>query len=316
MKRTALVTGAFVLGAVALVVAAIIGLGGAWLWDKRTEAIVYFEGSVKGLYEGAPVTFRGVQIGQVQSIGVQVNEKTLATRIPVTLLLDAKVLKFGDGQVRDDVRALVQRGLRARLALQSFVTNQALIDLDFKPEIGARLMGRPGEPEIPVMRDRIENLIEQVTELPIKELAQDLRKTMAALQESLQAARRTVDILGKEASATSAQARQTLAATEHALVEVQGSAQKTLASIERLADTTRGTVSGLQPEIQRAVVSAREAADSARSAAQRVNEFADPGAPMRADLDSTMRDLSQAARNLKDLSELLDERPNAIIFGK
>jgi paraquat-inducible protein B len=34
------------------------------------------------------------------------------------------------------------------------------------------------------------------------------------------------------------------------------------------------------------------------------------------DLESTVADLSQAARNLRSLSELLEERPNAILFGK
>jgi len=42
---------------------------------------------------------------------------------------------------------------------------------------------------------------------------------------------------------------------------------------------------------------------------------ADTGAPLRGDLDAALRDLSQAARSLRSLSEQLEERPNAIIFG-
>ena len=47
----------------------------------------------------------------------------------------------------------------------------------------------------------------------------------------------------------------------------------------------------------------------------RVADLTAPGAPLRGDLDSAVRDLSQAARGLRSLSELLEEKPNAVIFG-
>jgi paraquat-inducible protein B len=47
----------------------------------------------------------------------------------------------------------------------------------------------------------------------------------------------------------------------------------------------------------------------------RVAEMTAPGASLRGDLDAAIRDLSQAARGLRDWSELLEEKPNAIIFG-
>lgn len=316
MKRSAFAVGAFVLGAVFLAVAAIIGVGRASLWHELTRAEVYFEGSVRGLYVGAPVTFRGVQIGQVESIGIQVDDRTLAARIPVILLLDPRALRFDDGRERRDIRSLVQQGLRARLGLQSFVTNQALVDLDFKPGSPARLLGPPQAPEIPVTRDRIDAFIEQVTDLPLRETAAELRQTLAALQEALKAATRTVDVLGREAQSTSAQARATLATVQQTLQAVQGNAQGALAAVEKLADATRGSVTQLQPEMQRTLVSAREAADSARLAMQQVAQLAAADGPVRADFDSAVRDLSQAARSLKDLSETLDDRPEALIFGK
>ena len=89
----------------------------------------------------------------------------------------------------------------------------------------------------------------------------------------------------------------------------------TLASITQLTEAARNTVSSAQPELQRTLVSAREAADSARLAMTRVTEMTAPGASQRGDLDAAVRDLSQAARGLRDWSELLEEKPNAIIFG-
>ena len=57
--------GAFVLGALFLAVAALVAFGGGKLF-KRTQAhVAYFEGSLKGMAIGAPVTFNGVKIGSV-----------------------------------------------------------------------------------------------------------------------------------------------------------------------------------------------------------------------------------------------------------
>ena len=72
---------------------------------------------------------------------------------------------------------------------------------------------------------------------------------------------------------------------------------------------------GVRPELQQTLTSAREAAESARLATSRVAEMTAPGAPLRDDLEAAVRDLSQAARGLRDWSELLEEQPNAVIFG-
>ena len=70
-----------------------------------------------------------------------------------------------------------------------------------------------------------------------------------------------------------------------------------------------------QPELQRTLNGTREAAESARLAMNRVAEMTSPNASLRGDLDAAVRDLSQAARSLREWSEMLEEKPNAIIFG-
>ncbi|HEX9136276.1 MAG TPA: MCE family protein, partial [Nitrospirota bacterium] len=56
--------GAFVLGAVALLIAGIVIFSSRTMFSKTNKNVLFFEGSVKGLKVGAPVVFRGVQIGQ------------------------------------------------------------------------------------------------------------------------------------------------------------------------------------------------------------------------------------------------------------
>jgi len=57
--------GAFVLGALALIVAAILFFGGGAFLATPLPAVSFFHGSVAGLQVGAAVTYRGVEVGQV-----------------------------------------------------------------------------------------------------------------------------------------------------------------------------------------------------------------------------------------------------------
>lgn len=319
IKKQALLVGSFVIGALALVIAGILWLSDTNLFQTQLRAVVYFRGSVSGLYIGAPVTFRGVQVGQVDQIDIQVDHGSLEARIPVRLRIRPDAVTFSrNGEQAVDLPDLVQRGLRARLVAQSFVTGQKSIDLDFVPDAlpPQNLTAGPGgAAEIPAVADRFDALFDQLAELPLRETVRDLRLTLDVLRLTLDSTRKTLDVASTEVAETAAEARKTLAVASSSLLQVQGSAQSALASMARLTDTTREAVQAAQPELQRSLDGARQAADQARLAMTRVAELTAPGAPLRSDLDGAVRDLSQAARSLREWAELLEDQPNAVIFG-
>lgn len=324
MKRNALLIGAFVLAALAMIVVGVLWLSGNSLFKKQQEAMIYYKGNVSGLYVGAPVTFRGVAVGQVEEIGIQVDRDSLKSLIPVRIRLqpDALRIRRGGAATAIDLPTLVQRGLRARLVAQSFVTGQKSIELDFLPNTPSTLVGESERPEIPALGDRFGALIDQVADLPLRDTVQEVRDTVKELRETLVSVQHTLDSSQKvltsaagELAQTGRDSRATLQVANDAVRQVQANAAATLASITQLSDATRNTVTAAQPELQRTLEGARDAADSARVAMSRVAEMTAPNAALRADLDASMRDLSQAARGLRDWSELLEEKPNAVIFG-
>lgn len=325
MKRNALLIGAFVILAFAIAIGAILWLSGNSLFRKQVQAIIYYYGNVSGLYVGAPVTFRGVSVGQVDDIGIDVDSQTLKARIPVRIHLQPDALNFtGQKGAPVDVMNLVERGLRARLVAQSFVTGQKSVELDFLPKTTYKLVGKedPAKPEIPAVADRFGALIDQVAELPLKETVQDmrdtvkeLRETLVHVQKSLDSAQGVITAAADQVVKTGDASRETLRTATEAIRQVQSSTTATLASITKLSETSRQAVLDAQPELQQTLVNSREAAESARLAMDRVSALTAPGAPLRGDLDSAVRDLSQAARSLRDWSDLLEEKPNAIIFG-
>ena len=323
MKRNALLIGGFVIAALAIIVAGVLWLSGNSLFSKHIEAMIYYKGNVSGLYVGAPVTFRGVAVGQVEAIGIEVDRASLQALAPVRVRLQPNAMQFnGSSTTPIDLSTLVQRGLRARLVAQSFVTGQKSIELDFVPNTPSTLVGTNGKPEIPALAERFGALIDQVAELPLRETVQEMRDTVKELRTTLVGAQRALDdtkaVLASAASElqqTGAQSRVTLKAASDAIRLAQANSATTLASITQLSDTTRGAVVAAQPELQRTLTSAREAAESARLTTVRLSEITAPGASLRGDLDSAMRDLSQAARGLRDWIELLEQQPNAVIFG-
>jgi len=241
----------------------------------------------------------------------------------VRIKLAADALRFGrHKETPVDLPTLVQRGLRARLVAQSFVTGQKSIELDFVPNTPSTLVGDGSKPEIPALAERFGALIDQVAELPLRDTVQEirdtvkeLRDTLVSVQHTLEGAQTMLKSTAGELAQTGTESRVTLKAATDAIHAVQGQSDKTLAAITQLSDATRSTVLAAQPELQRTLAGTRDAAESARVAMNRVAEMTAPNASLRGDLDAAMRDLSQAARGLRDWSELLEEKPNAVIFG-
>src|SRR5208282_4872956 len=133
-KTNPAIVGAFVLGAIALAVLAVIALGSGRLFQKRYEYVLFFQGSVNGLRVGAPVKFKGVEIGSVTRILVNLNTPQVqpqaaggSFRIPVIIeLQERRLIRTGANEAgledQQLIGSLIDRGLRAELSMESFVT--------------------------------------------------------------------------------------------------------------------------------------------------------------------------------------------------
>jgi paraquat-inducible protein B len=179
------VVGAFVLGGLALAVAAILFFGGTRLFAPTTRAVIFFEGSVAGLDIGAPVTFRGVRVGSVQHVALHLSVDGRA-RIPVTVeLLPGQVLLEGEEVRRGTgLERFVAAGLRAQLVMQSFVTGQLRIDLDFRPGTPATTVAADtsGLPQIPALPSDFERLRATLAEVPVQDLAQTAQRVLHSVE--------------------------------------------------------------------------------------------------------------------------------------
>jgi len=184
------VIGCFVLGAIALIVIAVVVLGSGKFFKKSVGAVCLFEGSVGGLNIGAPVVFRGVKVGSVTGVKLQAfreAKREVEFKIPVFLELEpesVEVVKDTHREPEKNLKRLIELGLRAKLETQSLVTGQRQIALDFEPDKPAKFVAAdPGYTEIPTIPTPMEEFVKKVQNLPIDEIFEKLRSTLAEIEK-------------------------------------------------------------------------------------------------------------------------------------
>ena len=162
---------------------------------KKNRWLLHFEGSVGGLSVGAPVKFKGIQIGEVIDINLEFDYNAMAFRIPVVVEINQERIGFTGRQTVARVRVvemLVEKGLRAQLKQGNLLTGQLYISLDMYPDQPLRKIGYGGKyPEIPTIPTPIEEVTRSITKivdrlekLPLEEIGKDLRETLAHLNRS------------------------------------------------------------------------------------------------------------------------------------
>lgn len=183
--------GAFVVGALALGVGGVLAFGGTDLFTEQERLVVYFEGFVDGLEPGSPIMFRGVKLGEVESVRLVLGpeEKPL---IEVLFHLRRREVGPAGGtqEFRDGRSALehwVQRGMRAQLGTVSLLTGQLKIDLDLSPDTPVKRYGlRPELPEVPAIPSSRERISEAIQSIPYETLADSLTEIVTGIRDLVQ----------------------------------------------------------------------------------------------------------------------------------
>jgi paraquat-inducible protein B len=193
-KANPAVIGGFVVGAIALIVIGLLVFGGTSWFAQRNTYVAYFPGSVKGLRVGAPVDFRGVTLGEVTDIEVMFDPEAIAARLPVVMQLDpSRIHVVGMARAEsyeEEVKRLIQAGLRAQLQSQSLLTGLLSVNLDFHEDAPVRLVGGDQTyPEIPTIASGLEQLQESAGDIAIRlpAVIDRLNGVLSSIDEGLQA---------------------------------------------------------------------------------------------------------------------------------
>ena len=353
MKRHANATliGAFVVVGLALVAAGVIAAAGGKLFTRTEQAVMHFNGSIYGLQVGAPVVLRGVRVGSVASIGLVFDPATGGFLIPVVASLERDVIRSLPGpaaagagagagaDVSSDLTlpALVARGLRAQLSMQSLLTGQLYIDLDLRPGGAAKLhaggtgSGNGGRVEIPTSSTAIQNLKEQLEGLDMRRLLDDvsaiassaravvagpeLKQAMGDLTQITGQVRRLTDALARRVDPLAQAAQTTLTDGQRTMGRLSDAADRVGDAARRVAGSADRVGALAAPDsalLQRVQQTADELARSTAALRSQTSE----GAPLVQNLTRALQDVSQASRAVRELADLLARQPDALLRGR
>jgi paraquat-inducible protein B len=333
VSKTAI--GGFVLAAIGLLIVSIIAFGGGKFLKKTDKYVLFFESSVKGLSVGATVIFRGVRVGSVTSIVLRSNLRTVGATIPVVIEIERDKIEIEEevGSLYENRQRLIERGLRAELSLESLVTGQMMVELDFKPDTPIKLVGAETKyPEIPTVVSALDRLAQSIQNLPIEEL---FNKIMGAV-EGISKVVNSPDLMAAVQSLNLAvnDARKLLQDVDAQVEPLANTATRTMndfgtlakdvdQQVDPLAKEATGTLRAyrklardVDAKVDPLSKSAIAAMKAAESAIKSIDDLVGKDSPTVADLDTTLQELSEAARSLRILADYLEQHPDAIIKGK
>ncbi len=341
-KANPRLVGSFVLGAIFLAVLGFFMLGGG-LFREKIKCVAFFDGSVKGLSVGAPVAFRGVKVGTVTDIQLFVERGKLNYRIPVFFDIEKARLKV-DGSEDDtwdlDMNRLIERGLRAQLTVQSFVTGLLMIELDFKPDTPVNIVGtEKGLPEIPTVpsdladflkrfeKVPVEDMLSQVTEIvrtlrnfldstDFKQALRDTRETLAGMNAIVAKVDMHADSLLNESTLTLHELRNTLTELNKGLAGLLQNLDGTMGAARSMAVRLDQQFPSFMVDMEKTLRTGQEAMQQVQVTLEKVEASARDDSPLMYSLQELLTEVAAASRSVRVLADYLQNHPEALLHGK
>ncbi len=285
----------------------------------------YFSESVEGLDIGAPVKYRGVSVGTVTDIGLAIGAYGSGVRVdmhsPASRLVYVRY-QINPARVgrQPHPEASVREGLRVRLAMEG-ITGISYLELDFVDPALYPPLPLPWTP-LGAYVPTIPSMIAQVQDAAQRFLAGLDRIDIVALATSLQG---LADDLHRQMRGNDVQAG--LAETTALVHELRGQLRQ--ADLPGLALELRATSQAVRDIAesgdlrrllgQSATAASRLALDAERlapliAAMQATTQHADAGlADVQQALPGILRDVQEAASNLRATSEALRQEPALLL---
>jgi len=303
--------GGFVVLALIIMAASLVVFGSGKFFKKTVKCVLYFDEPVSGLSVGAPVLFEGVQIGSVVSIVLTIDPAKLQIQIPIIIEYEPDLFHMqGDvAMVRDpqkNVPKLVEKGLRAQLTTQSYITGQTAIELGFFPNAdlcypparidptykdfiviptckstGAKLMEALGKLDLKGIQRHLISALDSIDGLASNP---DLAASFRDLKDTLQAARKLVTRVDRQVDPLADDLRKTSKDIGKLAREANGKLAELTANLDKTMSAARGVIS--------------------------------PDAPLMVELENSLNEVSKMSRSLRELANYLEEHPESLLRGK
>lgn len=312
-RASSTLIGVFVVTAIILAVTVFLLVGNVGLFENREKVIMYFTGSVDGLNKGAPVNVRGVKVGTVTDINIEFHPVDGDFYIPVIVQFEpyavesVRTMQLPDPDAEHLKYMIEKLGLRAQLKLQSVLTSQMAIQLDYHPETAFQYHGNGKLPEIPTIPMTFEKISEQLQDLPLEQIINDITSSLSSINEivsspdvmdairSLNKTMKTVDELARNIN--------------DKLQPLAGNANKTLGSVDQLVQNVNRNVQPLADNTIRALLDAQKTLSE-------IEALLNEDSTQIYNLNIALDEIAIAARSIRNFAETIERQPEILLRGR
>lgn len=341
--------GIFVLVALGLFVIGLVVLGAGWLFRTAISFETYMTESVQGLEIGSPVRQFGVQVGTVSSIGFVASTYEIDTSTTEGLRLGRLVRVqfnlypeafsgYGEGDVAQLTRRLVENGLRARVASQG-LTGAAYLELSFLnpdnyPSMAIRW--QPRDPYIPSAPSTItqfttaaERVLRNLQDVDLQKLGVEATQTISDVRDvvgglKLLLAGPSGEKMRSDVLATTANVRQISEDTKTQLAGILRTTEQTSQQIAELSthlnealtrerlDRTAANTDRLIANLTTVSQALPEVIADLRRTLERADGLLTDS---RGDIQRTLDNLSTASDNIRELTDSARQFPGQLLLG-
>ncbi|WP_196221495.1 MlaD family protein [Sansalvadorimonas verongulae] len=301
-----------------VVVMLVLGIGlvmivntGSLLGEERMRYELVYDASVKGLEEGAPVTLKGVQIGEVVSVKARFYRGSNTPLNAVVIDVYPGRVELDEGTQEGLVSLLVSKGLGAKLKLQSLLTGLLYIEVDFYNSEPRTILVDTDYPQIPTVPSDMEKL-NDFSEVDLVSIAKDMQQTIANIRAF------TDSDEFKELPAginNTVQNLETLTSTED-FQKLAVNMNDTLVAVQLASEKMGTNADSAGKRMDEAMASMQEAMATMKGAAETMDDYLQPDSPMIYRMSESLNSLDKAARSVEQLATMLEQQPNSIITGR
>lgn len=293
-------TGAFIMGALLIAIAALLYLLGSGFRNAE-PFIMVFDGAARGLNAGAPIALRGVKIGQVTDVDVVLDAQTAEVFVVVTGEIDDSTIRYRGDPSKVSTRDLIDRGLRAQLNTQSLVTGLLYIEIDFRPDSELILadIDSPYE-QFPTIPTNLERLAKRLEDFDLDALNERL-KTIGESIESV--------VSSDEFRELPSNMNETLQSLRSLSEQLQGQVASSGPRLDNVLEQTSTTIANANAELA-------EAINAFQQSLKNLNDLTSTDSATLFELNSALQEISRASRSLRQLTTTLENQPEALLKGK
>ena len=270
---------------------------------------ILFDTSIKGLSVGAPVTLRGVKIGEVMDIKTQIFHQHMKVLNVVTVDMypDAISEQGGDSENNNIIGQLMNQGLSAQIGLQSLLTGMLYIEVDFSDNEPVMQPFNTAYPQIPTVPNDLEEFIERFESINLAEMGNRLNEVLENVAR-LTGDDRLTDLIDNVGNAFVSMEKMSVTMSE----DMAGIRQEFASMSSDASDVTQL----LRAELPAASRQLTETMEQMQQTMDVAAQNLAPDSPLMYQLNQSSKDIGRAFRAVEDLANVLQRQPDAILFGR